>query len=250
MDSEFDFETDIRQGMKGDRAKRVQEWLVHHGFAVAVDGRFGPATRTGVEQFQVAQGLGATGIVDCATFEALVQPFLRVDRPIDVAGMTLGEATAAYARQHLAEQPREIGGERRGPWVRLYMNGREGADQAWCAGFVRHCLLRACASLRIEPPFAFPLALDALARSARGQGILVEGGASVAAGSLFLVRGNARDSWVHVGIVTARRSDTFASIEGNADRQAAREGRRDGFEICQRVRGWSGKDYIVPSRAA
>jgi Putative peptidoglycan binding domain len=251
--SDFEFETDIKQGMKGDRAKRVQEFLVHHGFAGAVDGRFGPATRTCVEQFQVSQGLGATGIVDISTFEALVRPFLRVDRPIDAVGQTLGELTVAYARQHLAEHPREIGGERRGPWVRLYMNGHEGADQPWCAAFVRHCLQCACATLGVDLPITFPLGLrpcsgqafDALARGARCQGLLVEGHARVAAGSLFLVRGKARNSWVHVGIVAKRRKETFSSIEGNADRQGAREGRRDGFEICERVRGFSGKDYIV-----
>jgi hypothetical protein len=245
VEDEFEFETDIKQGMKGDRAKRVQEFLVHHGFAVAVDGRFGPATRNGVEQFQVAQGLGATGIVDLATFESLVQPFLRVERPIDAAAMTLGELTAAVARQHLAEHPREIGGEHRGPWVRLYMCGREGADQPWCAGFVRHCVQRASATLGVDAPIALPLDLDALARAAKAQGVLVEAPARVCAGSLFLVRGKARDSWVHVGIVAQRRDETFSSIEGNADRQGERDGRRDGFEICERVRGFSGKDYVV-----
>ena len=245
MEDEFEFETDIKQGMKGDRPKRVQEWLVHHGFALAVDGRFGHATRAGVEHFQHSHGLGATGIVDRATFEALVRPFLRADLAIDAEGRTLGELTVAYARQHLAEHPREIGGERRGPWVRLYMNGREGADQPWCAGFVRHCVQRACATLGVEPPITLTLAFDALARAAKAHGALVEAPARVAVGSLFLVRGKARDSWVHVGIVAQRRGDTFSSIEGNADRQDAREGRRDGFEICERVRGFAGKDYIV-----
>lgn len=245
MEDEVEFETDIRQGMKGDRAKRVQEWLVHHGFAVAVDGRFGPATRAGVEHFQVSQGLGATGIVDLATFEALVRPFQRADRSIEAEGRTLGELTAAYARQHLAEHPREIGGERRGPWVRLYMNGREGAEQPWCAAFVRHCLLRACATLGVDPPIPFPLAFDALARGAKCLGIFSEAHARVAAGDLFLVRGKAHDSWVHVGVVAQRRNETFSSIEGNADRQDSREGRRDGFEICERVRGYAGKDYVL-----
>ena len=50
---------------------------------------------------------------------------------------------------HLPGQinPREIGGQNMGPWVRLYMDGREGAEFPWCAGFVCFVLAQACEAM-------------------------------------------------------------------------------------------------------
>jgi peptidoglycan hydrolase-like protein with peptidoglycan-binding domain len=113
--SEFVYVKDIAQGARGARAKLVQECLVHHEFRVVVDGKFGPATRTAVALFQSASSLAPTGVVNRTTFDALVAPFLRVQRPIDGTGLGLGALTFAYAKQHLAEHPIEIGGQNRGP---------------------------------------------------------------------------------------------------------------------------------------
>jgi peptidoglycan hydrolase-like protein with peptidoglycan-binding domain len=50
----------------------VQEHLVGAGYAIAVDGAFGPGTRDAVSRFQSAAGLSATGQVDPATWPALM----------------------------------------------------------------------------------------------------------------------------------------------------------------------------------
>ena len=50
----------------------LQQRLAALGFTVTVDGSFGPGTTTAVKQFQTAKGLPSTGIVDAATWNALL----------------------------------------------------------------------------------------------------------------------------------------------------------------------------------
>ncbi len=238
--NEFEYVKDIAQGARGARAKLVQECLVHHQFRVVVDGKFGPATRTAVALFQSDRGLAPTGVVNRPCFDALVAPFLRVQRAIDVAGHTLGTLTVAYAQQHLAEHPIEIGGANRGPWVRLYMGGLDGDAQLWCAGFVCFCLDQACNTLGVDPPIDFSVSCDALAQSAKREDRFTRDATQAQPGSLFLLRGTVPGDWIHVGIVTGIDVETFSSIEGNTNEQ----GSRNGFEVCARTRGFALKDFI------
>ena len=46
-------------------------------------------------------------------------------RPIAAGTKTMSDLTLAYALQHVAQHPREAGGDNRGPWVRMYL-GWEG----------------------------------------------------------------------------------------------------------------------------
>ena len=57
---EIDFDGPIERGAKKMRAQRVQEFLTLNGFAVSIDGDFGPATEKRVRDFQTARGLPAT----------------------------------------------------------------------------------------------------------------------------------------------------------------------------------------------
>ncbi|MFA6245111.1 MAG: peptidoglycan-binding domain-containing protein, partial [Candidatus Hydrogenedentales bacterium] len=122
---------DIKRGDKGKPVREVQEWLCLHDFQVGIDEDFGPATELGVTRFQRAKGLPDTGVVTPETFSALVQPMREALAPIPAGGRTLGQMVAAYAVQHVPPHPREIGGENRGPWVRFYMRGQEGAGYFW-----------------------------------------------------------------------------------------------------------------------
>jgi hypothetical protein len=106
-----------------------------HDFLVVVDGIFGPATELAVRRFQAGAGLPPSGVVDRPTSAKLLAPMERALAPIDPAPRGFGRCTVAYARQHLEEHPREVGGQNRGPWVRLYMGGNEGTAWPWCAGF-------------------------------------------------------------------------------------------------------------------
>ena len=80
--------------------------------------------------------MAATGEVNDETYALMVTPILRAMTPIKRRFSSFSGAVLAYAKKHLRLHPVEIGGQNKGPWVRLYMNGHEGYDFPWCAGFV------------------------------------------------------------------------------------------------------------------
>jgi len=233
------------RGDKGKKVKLIQEWLVLQGNHISIDGGFGPATETAVKQFQRKKGLAENGSVGGDTFDALVAPMVAAMAPIENGPRSLGPLVVAYAKRHLAQEPREVGGENRGPWVRLYMGGREGPEWLWCAGFSCYVLKQASETLGVPMPIPASFSCDVLAGSAKAKQRFVAGKAGfdpaqVGPGSLFLVRRTPTD-WCHVGIVVKADAETFVTIEGNTNDN----GSPDGFEVCQRIRGYSGKDFVV-----
>jgi peptidoglycan hydrolase-like protein with peptidoglycan-binding domain len=67
----------LQQGSVGTAVRRLQGLLNGAGFAIAIDGNFGPTTRAAVIQFQRQQGLVADGVVGDRTWDQLflvVQP--------------------------------------------------------------------------------------------------------------------------------------------------------------------------------
>jgi len=141
-----------KKGSKGKKVKLIQEWLCLHGFHICIDGDFGPATDYAVRQFQRKKGLKVDGIVGRNTFARLILPMTNALRPIPRDEKPLGQMVVAYAKQHLKQCPREIGGQNKGPWVRLYMKGNEGSASLWCAGFVCFILKQTCESLSMPLP--------------------------------------------------------------------------------------------------
>lgn len=236
--SDLALEQALKRGDTQRQVKLIQEWLSLHGHHVAIDADFGPATEAAVREFQEQAGLPATGIVNAATFAQLVAPMTAALSPIAANGRPLGELVVACARQHLAQHPLEVGGQNRGPWVRLYMKGNEGAQWAWCAGFACFCLQQACRTLGQDLPIAASFSCDALANSAKAKGRFV-GREQAGPGSFFLVRSTPAD-WTHVGIVSRKEEQVFRTIEGNTND----DGSREGFEVCARTRGYSRMDFI------
>ena len=59
-------------------------------------------------------------------------------------------------------------------------------------------------------------------------------------GSLFLVRRTSTD-WTHVGTIKRAAAGAFETVEGNTND----EGSREGYEVCERMRGYSNKDFIL-----
>lgn len=244
LPAEAAFVADLARGARGSRARLVQEWLCLHDVHVAVDGGFGAATATGVRDFRAKAGLPPGEIVDRATFDALVAPMRAALAPIRPArGATLGQLVVAYARQHLAQHPREVGGQNMGPWVRLYMDGNQGAAWPWCAGFATLVLRQAAHTLGVPMPVTRTYSCDVLAGNATANQCFVGGGPTprdVTPGSFFLVR-RTRNDWEHVGIVTAVEGDVLRTIEGNTND----DGDREGYEVCARVRGFDRKDFVL-----
>jgi len=242
--SELELGTTLRRGSEGKDVKRVQEWLSLHGLGVQMDGKFGPATDAAVRSFQRTHARTVNGVVDEALFAVLVAPMRAALAPLAAKGDDLGALTVRYARQHLAQKPREVGGDNRGPWVRLYMKGRDGAQWRWCAGFVSFCLKQAADTLGQKLPVKQTFSCDVLAESARQSGRFIRGGdASVrpalAPGDFFLIR-RTRNDWRHVGIVTRLAEETFSTIEGNTNDS----GSENGNEVLARTRSYQSRDFV------
>jgi len=63
----------LKPGDTGSQVKDLQRSLTTLGFPVKVDGDYGPATQTAVEQFQASKNLNADGIVGPKTLASLQQ---------------------------------------------------------------------------------------------------------------------------------------------------------------------------------
>jgi len=236
------FERALTQGDDGPAVRRAQEWLTLSGLGVKIDGVFGPATVTAVRDFQSRVALEPSGVVEQQTFLRLVSPIATASAPI-TATASYGADIVRAGEQHLAQRPREIGGQNRGPWVRLYMNGEEGTEFPWYAGFVSF-LMRQAANGRALP-FEPSESCDEIAQRAKQRGLFRQGGGTVPAdvgpGSLFLVRRKDAPGFHHTGVVVAVNPDSIVTIEGNTND----DGSREGYEAIRRVRGLGALDFVV-----
>lgn len=61
----------LRRGAKGDNVRWLQYELRKHGYAIKVDGDFGPATENAVRDYQKSKGLREDGIVGDNTIKSL-----------------------------------------------------------------------------------------------------------------------------------------------------------------------------------
>jgi hypothetical protein len=240
---ELAFDETIAQGKRGKKVRLVQEWLTLHGFGLVPDGKFGPATEACVREFQEDRGLPPTGTVGKSTFEALVEPMRSVLELVE-PGTSLGETVVAQARRHLQAQPHEVGGPNAGPWVRLYMDGLEGIEFPWCAGFACFVLRQACEAIGADLPIEPSVSCDSIAASAKQRGLFVPESQAkkgrLHPGAFFLHRRTDND-WSHIGIVVEVHDDFFRTIEGNTND----EGSHEGVEVRARVRGYKSKDFVV-----
>ena len=243
--NDLNLDKDYGRGSNGKKVKLIQEWLCFHGFNIAIDGDFGPATEYATKAFQKKKNLDINGMVNKDTFARLIEPMQKVLKPISGEGKKLGNLVAAYAKQHLKQHPVEIGGQNKGPWVRLYMAGNEGAAWPWCAGFACFIVKQACEALAVPMPIQPSFSCDFLAARAKEKDIFLAGAeaaikAKITPGSLFLNRRTSTD-WTHTGIVLKADEDVFHTIEGNTND----EGSREGYEVCKRIRGYKDKDFIL-----
>ena len=229
----------IGRGARNKSVRRIQEWLTLHGHSVVVDDDFGPATEAALKLFQGESGLGRSGKLDTETWRRLTRPMRGVLHQQLDHSSSFGQAALTYARAHLKVHPREVGGSNRGPWVRLYMQGNEGAPWAWCAGFVTFLQRQAADSLGSRAPIAGSFSCDVLATQAKTAGkFLSESSASpreITPGSLFLVRSTATD-WTHTGMVVSADAEKLPHDRGQHQRLRRPRGLR-GVRAGPRLRG-------------
>lgn len=242
----------IERGQTGMRVRRVQEWLRYHECRTDIDESYGPATVTCVTDFQKKAKLPQTGVVDDATWLALVRPLREaLQEPKGIGSSSLQMTVRKVAEQHLKQHPIEIGGDNRGPWVRLYCQGNDGLDWAWCAGMVSLVMQQAC-FYRSEPtPIKGSVSCDSLAAQGKAAGLFVPEADITRAkfawkdfgGCCIFLKRRTDTDWVHAGFAldaSGPVSETvFVTIEGNTND----EGSREGFEACRRTRGLASGDY-------
>lgn len=221
-DAELLFPGKLVVGAKGSSVRRVQEWLTYHEFPVAIDGEFGPAMRHALEAFQRRDGLADSGCLDAATWASLAAPLERAIGVIPSGSSDLRSMVCAYARQHLAQSPVEIGGPNDGPWVRSYMLGNGGKIWQWCAGFVSYVLAQACASKGVGMPFRPSFGVPELVHAAGAARRFMPDGPPVP-GDVFVIP-TPRGSWCHTGFVLEVVGDRFRSAEGNANQEGGSDG--------------------------
>ena len=118
---ELTLEKHYKKGNRGKEVEKIQAWLSLNGLGLKIDGDFGPATDYAVKEFQIRKNLKVDGIVGKKTFEKLIMPMRNALKEVPKGNKSLGKMVTSYAKQHLKQHPREIGGQNKGPWVRLYM---------------------------------------------------------------------------------------------------------------------------------
>lgn len=235
----------IKRGSNSMSAKRIQEWLSIHGYKLVIDGDFGSATHTNVERFQNDMNLTVNGIVDQSTFSVLTKPMTStLHKKLLSSGSTLSEVMLEYAKEHLKQHPIEVGGQNRGPWVRMFMQGNQGSDWPWCAGFTTFLLNQASQTMAIKKTIDGSFSCDLLAMQAKNAGLFVSEKQAksrmIPAGSWFLNRRESYD-WTHVGLIVEARDDVLLTIEGNTND----DGSYEGYEVCERTRSYRNRDFIV-----
>ena len=232
-----------RRGDTGQKVVLIQEWLCLHGIHIVIDGCFDPATERAIRIFQNRKEIYEDGVVENVTFAELIKPVTNALSFRARDDDSLGSIVVECAKAHLKQRPREIGGDNRGPWIRLYLDSWQ--EVPWCAGFVSFILRQSTFSIDDIPPLKTSFSCDLLAKNAKLKNLLLEqpdkgDRLKIKPGSLFLKR--VSDSrWNHTGIVSKTENEFFYSIEGNSNDT----GDNEGYEVCERIRNYANKDFIL-----
>lgn len=245
--AELDYPGPLGIGSNDISVRRIQEWLNLHGFVTSIDSDFGNSTATQLDKFAAANGRVPEGKLNEELWALLTAPLRKALAPVSPAS-TLEETIVKVAQQHIDQMPTEVGGNNRGPWVRAYMRGKEGASKKWCAGFVCLVIEQACRDLQEAMPFKRRVGVDDLVSDAKDEKRFIAESelssplarkSKIRPGCLFVVRASQTD-WTHVGIVLSAMSDTFDTLEGNT----GGDGGTDGANARRGNRSYRNKDFL------
>ncbi len=242
--------TQKRNGEHNNRKdiRKIQSWLTlysiqnpHSGTATDVDGDFGPATDRAVKNFQRENGLFENGIVTQETFDVLCRNMKDAfDKPL--TSTNFRDLVLETAENHLRNHPYELiinGESNSGPWVRAYMDGKDGSPWYWCMGFVQAIIDQAASAQGKNFKSLMPLtySCDTVGTTGLNKGILTRytklrrDSSIIKPGDIFLIQKSPFD-WTHTGIITSVNSDVIETIEGNTNLA----GSRNGVAVLKRTR--------------
>ncbi len=257
---EIALESHLQKGVKGKDVERVQEWLnihrVNHPLwhqEVVVDGDFGPITEAAIKDFQYLFRIAPTGIVDEMTWLRLVTPMKQAfQHGMDIS-LGVRRHCVEVAMKHVEQHPIELGNNE-GPWVRSYMNGKDGDPYYWCMGAYQTWVDQAFSynKLKFTDQMPMTFSCDTLGNHGLKTGRLIKAAdivkmkekdlkKKIQPGDAFL-RVKVKDKdWTHTGMILSVEGDIAVCAEGNTND----EGSRNGYEACVRRRNLRKGDLDV-----
>lgn len=159
--------------------------------------------------------------------------------------LTLPEATLQYAHDfaHIVE----VGGDNRGTAVEFFQRcAKIPPGAAWCAAFVNACAELGAAVRNKEPSPLEGVGQEGFVADyvswAKAGNLLVPFG-QIQPGDLFCLWFTNLNRHAHIGFVDAVDvgPEMYATIEGNTDDQASREG----IKVARRIRSPGARDVFV-----
>lgn len=235
------YPTKLSRGDSGARVKLMQELITLKGYHLAQDGEFGHATAA------ACLALSNKSYLSMALWRDLVSAFELALTKLKAKDPK--EAIIQYAESHLFAGAQELNLNNEGPWVRLYMDGHEGKDFPWCAGFVSFIIgqmLETSTKYKEKnfPPYT--MSCDELGKWATENDKLITdtNETSFDPGSVFLIKSTKsgdKIDWIHTGIVYKHNGSVIETIEGNTNIR----GEREGIKVMRRIRLLNPNIHII-----
>lgn len=200
----------LTYGSNGSLVRYLQRMLRTVGYAVDVDGSFGPAMRDAVKKFQSDNRLSVDGSFGPASWKRMFEIY-KIPSSAFIGAANIAEKIACAAEYELSLGFREDNNNDITPYGEWYgMNG-----QPWCAMFVSWCALQAGTLGKLVPKFAYCPSgkshyVMKLSYRSRTSGYKPKRGDIV-----FFWDGSVIS---HTGVVVGRSGNTVTTIEGNASR--------------------------------
>ena len=232
----------LKKGSKGDAVRTMQTMLIACGFSCGpdgADGDFGKNTLAGLNAFQTANGLEASGIYDADTAAALEKAYAALPAPVvtacDVSKvLAVAVAEIGYkekaSNSQLDDKTANAGSANYTKYARdfdkKYPNWYNGKKNgfAWCDMFVDWCFLTAYGyenALRLlcQPERSTGAGCTYSLRFYKKKGQFHTSGPRPGDQIFF---GTSMDNATHTGIVEKVTASKVHTIEGNTSNQVAR----------------------------
>lgn len=200
----------LTYGSNGSLVRYLQRMLRTVGYAVDIDGSFGPAMRDAVKKFQSDNRLSVDGSFGPASWKRMFEIY-KIPSSAFIGAANTAEKIACAAEYELSLAFREDNNNDITPYGQWYgMNG-----QPWCAMFVSWCAFQAGTLGKLVPKFAYCPSgkshyVMKLSYRSRTSGYKPKRGDIV-----FFWDGSVIS---HTGVVVGRSGNTVTTIEGNASR--------------------------------